>query len=934
MKLLKTLPILALLQCVGGTISAQTFQYPAKNNADYRYKSTYENAAYLSAEKYNHQFMVQSGYEFMWKSVDNNNLGPQSSIIPGSTSVYDNIDESGPVMQAYLSLYRSTGRDEYLEHFIKIADNILQRRDDARHAINPALSNVESPTWQKMNYVDISYDHYADMLASGILSYPLADFVYLVMVEQPALQANVMSNYSAPIFNGSCTTCNPLVTTFSGQSFLDIAHHISDRVKETLNHHDQTWITENYAGTEIGSYTFGITYLKDNGFYTNGEWKVPLNYQATMGRAHLMMWMATGDTYYEEHARRLANNLRANMHLHMGASGPDKYFWTYWDKINPLTSNLPGTFNNYEDMSHASYDVHFAYLCYKHGLKYASGSPVNVFDMNDMQRLSNTFLNAFYGDRNITNYVNGSDGSLASNYYLYDVAGWVPLLEFNKDLYPIFSEIFTTNYTNGTGALSEHIRCSTSTISSKYFDALAHLKEHERHFNPLWEVHHSPQSDWTSSTVGDLDGNGIPELIVVRNVDHTIYGYEFTTSSSGTCGNGNLSFKYSMQLPAGFHGYLTTGNFDGQTGEELAVLNKYSNTVYFFKNNGSSSLVSLPSTINNFSYYQDFTGITAMDDVNGDGKDEIIATDFHKLHIMMSGGSTPSVYYNTILNTGTFGSGSDLVGAASGDIDGDGIKEFVTARNHDSNVYGYKLNASGTLSSVGALLLNFPPNTMQWRGITCGDFNADRKDEIAMVAESDGDIYIYKYYGGGTIGGSIAREQYLPGYENFVIAAGDLFQRDIYTSGYGAENSGCCPRDEIAVLRNLDGRMYVYETNLPSECPDDILVECTEEDGGSGSGGGEEQPDGEHDVVVELKAYPNPANEYVNFEIYSTDKTEVSLALYDSKGVLVKQLLADDVIEIGYQTIKFELDGLEPGMYIYQLIGDKAQESGTLMILE
>lgn len=936
MKLLKTLPILTLIYLLGQSSSGQSFSAPAKNDADYRYKSTFENAFYLSTEKHNYKGSVTSGHEFLWKSLANNNLGDQETISPGSTEEYF-IDECSYTMQGYLSLYRTTGRIEYLHHFVRVVDNILQRRDDYRYGIDPARSNVDKPTWQKMHYISPEYNRFTDMLASGLLTYPMADFVYLIKVEQPALQSQNMISYSAPVFPAS-SGIDPLTTTFSGMSYLAIAQYLESRVRETLNHHESDWISKNYVvlGNVLnaGYFEYGTFFFKENGVLIDGRWSQPLNLQASMGRTYLMMWKATGAGNFEDKARRIANNLKLNMLRFRLKSGNDKYWWNYWDVVNSkykLGDYELSTKDRREDMSHASYDVHFAYLCYKYNLKYRSGSTNNVFDLNDMNRLVNTLKNTYLlGKNKVTYLVTGSERDEYDDLAANNIEGWVPYIEFDADLYPIFSEGFTNDIPleNGftKGALNKNIRCSSSTVSAKYLSALAHLKEHERNFNPLWETGHSSSSDWTSATTGDLNGNGVPEVIVVRNSDQTIYGYEFSETNSGSCTNGSLTYHYKYKLPHWQNGLLTVGDFDGNGKDELAVLHKHSNSLIFLKNIvGNENLVPVYATINNFNFYSSYSGITAMDDANGDGKDEIIITDYHKLHIMMSDVTSSGIDFNTILNAGKFGPSSNLVGAARGDIDGDGVREFITARNHDSNIYGYTLNSTGSLSSKGAMLLNFPTNTMKWRGITCGDFDADQKDEIALSAESDGDIYIYKYTSPGVISGSIAREQYLPGYKNFILAAGNVFRRDKFTEGYYYEDEPCCPRDELIMLRNLDGHISIYETNLPSGCPFAVKLQCngaTGDDDGINTNG----------RVMEIKAYPNPTQSVISFELMASDDTKVNLKLFDSKGVQVRQFMQETAIAKGYNTFTFQLNQLQPGMYIYQLNEGQTQESGTIII--
>ncbi len=71
--------------------------------------------------------------------------------------------------------------------------------------------------------------------------------------------------------------------------------------------------------------------------------------------------------------------------------------------------------------------------------------------------------------------------------------------------------------------------------------------------------------------------------------------------------------------------------------------------------------------------------------------------------------------------------------------------------------------------------------------------------------------------------------------------------------------------------------------------------------------------------AAELRVYPNPASNYTNIELTENLKNNAELKIYNSLGQLV---LCKSLIK-GKKQISIELDNLNPGIYLFEVLGDK-----------
>lgn len=189
-------------------------------------------------------------------------------------------------------------------------------------------------------------------------------------------------------------------------------------------------------------------------------------------------------------------------------------------------------------------------------------------------------------------------------------------------------------------------------------------------------------------------------------------------------------------------------------------------------------------------------------DLNGDGKDEFVSVRNFDGHILIHEISEVGGKYRfqergryTLAN-----SSSNWAGISCGDVDGDGKDEIVAVRNVDAGIFIWDVDYD-TVSQVFSLLpkCSFVGSNQfsDWKGIECGDFDADGVDEFALVRGLDQRVFFKAYdpTSNGIV--SVASHNGF-GVESDIV---DLTAGDFNGDG----------KDEVAVVRNLDGNLYILQ---------------------------------------------------------------------------------------------------------------------------
>ncbi|MBK9191179.1 MAG: hypothetical protein IPM77_06495 [Crocinitomicaceae bacterium] len=334
-------------------------------------------------------------------------------------------DRVSDVLSSYLKMYKVTKDKAYLIKFINRTIEVINLRMDHNQINNPP-DNI--PLWTSN----------ASSYQNGKILAPLAEFIHLVMIDEPFLQNEVLPA--------------ELILNFSATTYGNFALWLTNEITFSLNYIiDNYWIDDQKGFSKLPDEdvtneinqqaSLGVTlFYLGHSFPTDFN-AAPYNY---LHKADAMILLY--NTYFD-----LFNNcdcVSYNEYLFvLNSSNAYTWFHSGWRVdfedgcinacINSILS-LPNqpiieNISTYiEDISHGFVTLSFRRTVYKYNFS-------SAIDLDDMIRWRNTFAKNIYdGFGNFHNAVDGTDNTVypstndTINDLRYRALAWMPFYEFDE----------------------------------------------------------------------------------------------------------------------------------------------------------------------------------------------------------------------------------------------------------------------------------------------------------------------------------------------------------------------------------------------------------------------------------------------------------------------------------------------------------------------
>jgi trimeric autotransporter adhesin len=222
-----------------------------------------------------------------------------------------------------------------------------------------------------------------------------------------------------------------------------------------------------------------------------------------------------------------------------------------------------------------------------------------------------------------------------------------------------------------------------------------------------------------------------PFDVTISGVGIDAYSFEAKLDFLDEADQNTSAFTYPYDL--------AMADIDDDGKSDLAVANYPGQSISIFRNKGASTGVDFENKID-FSTFTDPTSIS-IGDVDGDGKMDVVVSDFYGLVSVFRNISTPgNVSFDERVD---FELESRPQSVSLGDLDGDGKLDVVVTSGFTFSVFVLRNTSAGVGAIDFSEKMEFPSGANPYT-TSLGDLNGDEKLDMVVLNNSDNTVSIFE----------------------------------------------------------------------------------------------------------------------------------------------------------------------------------------------